>query len=105
MGRRPRDPAISNGVDGGNLLRVSPEIGELPSQLHNGLVEGPRCPLVLIPPHLVENTIAGNQVADKLRVVNTPFPTNVYDLVGILREWPGPATQLTCSRQAWDPDL
>ena|ERR1700688_2006353 len=56
---RPRDPAISNGVDGGNLLRVSPEIGELPSQLHNGLVEGPRCPVVLIPPHLVENSIAG----------------------------------------------
>jgi hypothetical protein len=30
------------------------------------------------------------RVADKPGVVNTPFPTNVYDLVGILREWPGP---------------
>ena len=40
------------------------------------------------------------KVAYKLRVVNTPFPTNVYDLVGILREWPGPATEETCSRQA-----
>jgi hypothetical protein len=32
--------------------------------------------------------------------VNTPFPTNVYDLVEILREWPGLATEVTCSRQA-----
>ena len=24
------------------------------------------------------------------QVVNTPSPTNVYDLVGILRAWPGP---------------
>lgn len=43
--------------------------------------------------------------SDQLGVVNTPFPTNVYDLVGILREWPGPATEVTCSRQAWAPGL
>ena len=33
-------------------------------------------------------------------VVNTPFPANVYDSVGILRAWPGPEIEVTCSRQA-----
>jgi len=33
-------------------------------------------------------------------VVNSPSPANVYPLVGILRAWPGPATEVTCSRQA-----
>jgi hypothetical protein len=45
------------------------------------------------------------RLADQPGIVNTPFPTNVYDLVGILREWPGQATEVTCSRQAWDPGL
>jgi hypothetical protein len=38
-------------------------------------------------------------------VVNTPLPTDVYVLVGILREWPGLATEVTCSRQTWDAGL
>ena len=37
---------------------------------------------------------------DKPGVVNTPSPASVYHLVGILRAWPGPATEVTCSRQA-----
>ena len=36
--------------------------------------------------------------ADQPGVVNPLFATNVYDLVGILRECPGPATEVTCSR-------
>jgi hypothetical protein len=32
--------------------------------------------------------------------VNTPFPANVYDSVGILRAWPGTEIEVTCSRQA-----
>jgi hypothetical protein len=45
------------------------------------------------------------RVAYQPGVVNTPFLTNVYHFVGILREWPGPATKVTCSRQAWDQGL
>jgi len=37
-------------------------------------------------------------MADQPGVVNPSFTTNVYDLVGILRECPGPATEVTCSR-------
>ena len=48
---------------------------------------------------------SGFVLTDKRGVVNTPFPTNVYDLVGILREWPGLAIEVTCSRQAWDAGL
>ena len=33
-------------------------------------------------------------------VVNTHFPANVYDSMGILRVWPGPEIEVTCSRQA-----
>jgi hypothetical protein len=33
-------------------------------------------------------------------VVNSPAPASVYPLVGILRAWPGPVTEATCSRQA-----
>jgi hypothetical protein len=38
-------------------------------------------------------------------VVNTPLPPNVYHLLRILRAWPGPATKVTCSRQAFDLGL
>ncbi len=44
-------------------------------------------------------------VADQPGVVNTPLPTNVYHVAGILRAWLGPATEVTCSRQAFDPGL
>ena len=37
--------------------------------------------------------------------VNTPLHTNVYHQLGILRAWPGPATEVTCSRQAFGPGL
>ena len=45
------------------------------------------------------------RVADQPEVVNTPLPTNVYYLVGILRAWPGPAIEVTCSRRDFDPGL
>jgi hypothetical protein len=38
-------------------------------------------------------------------VVNTLLSTNVYDVVGILHAWPGPATEVICSRQAFNPGL
>ena len=38
--------------------------------------------------------------ADYPVIVNSPFPASVYCVVGILRAWPGPATEVTCSRQA-----
>jgi hypothetical protein len=41
----------------------------------------------------------------KRKIVNTPLPTNVYHLVGILRAWPGPETEVTCWRQAFDLGL
>jgi len=43
--------------------------------------------------------------AEATGIVNTPLPTNVYHLLGILRAWPGPATEVTCSRRAFDRGL
>lgn len=37
--------------------------------------------------------------------VNTSLPADVYHRVGILRAWPGPQTEVTCSRQAFDLGL
>ena len=43
--------------------------------------------------------------AEAAGIVNTPLPTNVYHLLGILRAWPGPVTEETCSRRAFDRGL
>ena len=44
--------------------------------------------------------LAGRGSSEPARyVVNNPFRANVYDSVGILRAWPGPEIEVTCSRR------